>query len=280
MSEILGWRFPEAWVVGLILLVALITALRHRRVMVHFLATLGNHAGSGLIGSALLIIYVFNRVIGSPKFWKAALGAAFSPAIPENLQGLPRTARLLPDFHRRAGPLDHPRPAQGTFLKPAAMFHIVLVEPEIPHNAGAAGRLALATGSTLHLVEPLGFSLDDKHVRRTGLDYWQDVKLRVWKSFGELLDASAGTGAAVLVSQHQGRRHALAGRVQTRRLPGVRPRNEGPAGGTSSALPATARCAFRWPPAAPAASTFPPPWRSCSMKPSANRIPPGKPRSP
>jgi len=62
------------------------------------------------------------------------------------------------------------------------MFHIVLVEPEIPHNAGAAGRLALATGSTLHLVEPLGFSLDDKHVKRTGLDYWKDVKLHVWPS--------------------------------------------------------------------------------------------------
>ena len=54
------------------------------------------------------------------------------------------------------------------------MFHIVLVEPEIPHNAGAAGRLALATDSTLHLVEPLGFSLEDKHVKRTGLDYWKD----------------------------------------------------------------------------------------------------------
>ena len=74
------------------------------------------------------------------------------------------------------------------------MFHIVLIEPEIPHNAGAAGRLALATDSTLHLVEPLGFSLEDKYVRRTGLDYWQDVKLRVWKSFDELqatADASA-----------------------------------------------------------------------------------------
>ncbi len=70
------------------------------------------------------------------------------------------------------------------------MFHIVLVEPEIPHNAGAAGRLALATGSMLHLIEPLGFSLDDKHVRRTGLDYWQDVKLRVWKSFDELQSAA------------------------------------------------------------------------------------------
>jgi tRNA (cytidine/uridine-2'-O-)-methyltransferase len=74
------------------------------------------------------------------------------------------------------------------------MFNIVLHEPEIPHNAGAAGRLALATDSTLHLVEPLGFSLDDKHVRRTGLDYWQDVKLHVWKNIEEL-QAAAGDGA-------------------------------------------------------------------------------------
>lgn len=70
------------------------------------------------------------------------------------------------------------------------MFHLVLVEPEIPHNAGAAGRLALATDSTLHLVEPLGFSLEDKYVRRTGLDYWQSVKLHVWKSFEEIRAAA------------------------------------------------------------------------------------------
>jgi tRNA (cytidine/uridine-2'-O-)-methyltransferase len=76
------------------------------------------------------------------------------------------------------------------------MFNIVLVEPEIPHNAGAAGRLALATGSTLHLIEPLGFSLDDKHVRRTGLDYWQDVKLHVWKSLDDLLASAAETDAS------------------------------------------------------------------------------------
>lgn len=69
-------------------------------------------------------------------------------------------------------------------------FHIVLVEPEIPHNAGAAGRLALATGSRLHLVKPLGFSLDDKHVRRTGLDYWKDVDLVVWDGFAELVRAA------------------------------------------------------------------------------------------
>ena len=71
------------------------------------------------------------------------------------------------------------------------MFHIVLVEPEIPHNAGAAGRLALATDSTLHLIEPLGFSLDDKHVKRTGLDYWKDVKLETWSSLEELRKQAA-----------------------------------------------------------------------------------------
>src|SRR5688572_19829038 len=70
------------------------------------------------------------------------------------------------------------------------MFNVVLYEPEIPHNAGAAGRLALATDSTLHLIEPLGFSLDDKHVRRTGLDYWHEVKLKVWKSIGALQQAA------------------------------------------------------------------------------------------
>jgi tRNA (cytidine/uridine-2'-O-)-methyltransferase len=71
------------------------------------------------------------------------------------------------------------------------MLNIVMIEPEIPHNAGAAGRLALATGAQLHLVKPLGFSLDDKHVRRTGLDYWKDVDLKVWDGFEELLAAAA-----------------------------------------------------------------------------------------
>lgn len=84
------------------------------------------------------------------------------------------------------------------------MFHIVLVEPEIPHNAGAAGRLALATDSTLHLVEPLGFSLEDKHVRRTGLDYWQDVKLQVWPSLAALQQAAdSGAGFWYLSTKAQ-----------------------------------------------------------------------------
>lgn len=83
VSGILGWKFPEVWVVGTILLVVLITILRHRRVMMHFFSTLGNHAGSGLIGAALLILYVFNKLFGSSKFWRASLGAAFSPEVPK-----------------------------------------------------------------------------------------------------------------------------------------------------------------------------------------------------
>lgn len=71
------------------------------------------------------------------------------------------------------------------------MFHIVLFHPEIPHNTGAAGRLAVATNSQLHLIKPLGFSLDEKHVRRTGLDYWQHVNLHLWSSLDELESAAA-----------------------------------------------------------------------------------------
>ena len=66
------------------------------------------------------------------------------------------------------------------------MLNVVLVEPEIPPNTGNIGRLCLATGSHLHLVEPLGFSVDDKALRRAGLDYWKDVQVTIWRSFEEL----------------------------------------------------------------------------------------------
>jgi tRNA (cytidine/uridine-2'-O-)-methyltransferase len=66
------------------------------------------------------------------------------------------------------------------------MFHIVLIEPEIPPNTGNIGRLCLATQSTLHLVKPLGFSLEDRKLKRAGLDYWDEVDVRTWNSFGEL----------------------------------------------------------------------------------------------
>ena len=81
ISGFLHLKFPEGWVVGVVLLAALVATLRHRRVMVHFVSTLGNHAGAGLIGAALLILYVFNKLFGSSKFWKASLGATVSPEV-------------------------------------------------------------------------------------------------------------------------------------------------------------------------------------------------------
>ena len=60
------------------------------------------------------------------------------------------------------------------------MIHVVLVHPEIHWNTGNAGRTCLAAGATLHVIEPLGFSLDERQVKRAGLDYWEHVNLRVW----------------------------------------------------------------------------------------------------
>jgi len=59
-------------------------------------------------------------------------------------------------------------------------MHVVLVQPEIHWNTGNAGRTCLAAGAALHLIEPLGFSLDERQVKRAGLDYWEHVDLRVW----------------------------------------------------------------------------------------------------
>ena len=67
------------------------------------------------------------------------------------------------------------------------MFHIVLVEPEIPPNTGNVIRLAANTGCTLHLIEPLGFSMDDKHMRRAGLDYHEYADLRRHADWGTFL---------------------------------------------------------------------------------------------
>jgi len=68
-------------------------------------------------------------------------------------------------------------------------FHIVLIEPEIPPNTGNIARLCGATGSILHLVGKLGFAIDDKHLKRAGLDYWDAVDMRRWDSFAELQTA-------------------------------------------------------------------------------------------
>jgi tRNA (cytidine/uridine-2'-O-)-methyltransferase len=73
-------------------------------------------------------------------------------------------------------------------------IHVVLVHPEIHWNTGNAGRTCLATGATLHLVEPLGFSLDERQVRRAGLDYWEHVDLRVWPDWAAFEQALPGLG--------------------------------------------------------------------------------------
>ena len=70
------------------------------------------------------------------------------------------------------------------------MFNVVLVEPEIPPNTGNVGRLCLATRSTLHLVGPLGFSLNDRQLKRAGLDYWDEVDVQEWSSLDELQQAN------------------------------------------------------------------------------------------
>jgi tRNA (cytidine/uridine-2'-O-)-methyltransferase len=65
-------------------------------------------------------------------------------------------------------------------------MNVVLVEPEIPPNTGNVARLCAATGATLHLVGPLGFRLDDKALKRAGMDYWEHVTWKYWESFAAL----------------------------------------------------------------------------------------------
>lgn len=79
-------------------------------------------------------------------------------------------------------------------------LHIVLVEPEIHFNTGNVGRTCLATGAKLHLVKPLGFSLDDARVKRAGLDYWPAVNPVVWESFEAIEPALSKLGRPVFFS--------------------------------------------------------------------------------
>jgi tRNA (cytidine/uridine-2'-O-)-methyltransferase len=72
--------------------------------------------------------------------------------------------------------------------------NVVLIEPEIPQNTGSVGRLCMATGSALHLVKPLGFSIDAQALKRAGLDYWEHLQVRVHESTEDFF-ASLGPGA-------------------------------------------------------------------------------------
>ena len=61
--------------------------------------------------------------------------------------------------------------------------HVVLVEPQVPWNTGNIGRTCLGTGAFLHLIKPLGFSLENRELKRAGLDYWHKIKLSIWDDF-------------------------------------------------------------------------------------------------
>lgn len=71
-------------------------------------------------------------------------------------------------------------------------MNIVLLNPEIPYNTGNIGRSAVLTNTTLHLIKPLGFSLDEKQLRRAGLDYWHLVDLKIWESYEDFINGNPG----------------------------------------------------------------------------------------
>ena len=80
-------------------------------------------------------------------------------------------------------------------------LNIVLIEPEIPNNTGNIGRLALASGSNLHLVKPLGFEIDDTRLKRAGLDYWQHLNVTYYDNFEEFFSKNK-TANMVFLSSH------------------------------------------------------------------------------
>jgi tRNA (cytidine/uridine-2'-O-)-methyltransferase len=107
------------------------------------------------------------------------------------------------------------------------MLHVVLYEPEIPPNTGNIARLCVAAGARLHLIEPLGFSLDDKFLRRAGMDYWSRCDVRVWPAVERLQQESAAgrfwfltkkLGQAYWDSQFEDNDHLVFGR-ETKGLP-------------------------------------------------------------
>ncbi len=83
------------------------------------------------------------------------------------------------------------------------MLHIVLYHPEIPPNTGNVARLCAGTGVRLHLIEPLGFVIDDKHLKRAGLDYWPHVDWTVWPSLEAYL-AADGAGRRIVAASARG----------------------------------------------------------------------------
>jgi tRNA (cytidine/uridine-2'-O-)-methyltransferase len=85
-------------------------------------------------------------------------------------------------------------------------LNIVLIEPEIPNNTGNIGRLALASGSKLHLVKPFGFEIDDTRLKRAGLDYWQHLEIAYYDDIEDFFDKNKGANM-VFLSSHGTKTH-------------------------------------------------------------------------
>lgn len=85
-------------------------------------------------------------------------------------------------------------------------LNIVLIQPEIPNNTGNIGRLALATGSTLHLVKPLGFEIDDTRLKRAGLDYWQHLEVIYYDDIDSFLEINKNADL-IFLSSHGAKAH-------------------------------------------------------------------------
>ncbi len=84
------------------------------------------------------------------------------------------------------------------------MIEVVLYEPEIPQNTGSVARLCAATKTPLHLVKPLGFSLEDRYLKRAGLDYWPYVNLTVWEDFAAFRAARPGSRLVAATAGNRG----------------------------------------------------------------------------
>ena len=84
-----------------------------------------------------------------------------------------------------------------------AKLNIVLYEPEIPANTGNIGRTCVATGTRLHLIEPLGFRLNEKQIKRAGMDYWKDLDVTTYVNYQEFLEKNPGAKIYIEVSYEE-----------------------------------------------------------------------------
>ena len=135
-------------------------------------------------------------------------------------------------------------PAHGLVLwKVFYPMHVVLLEPEIPPNTGNVARLCAATRSSLHLIEPFGFKLDDAQLKRAGMDYWQHVEWHRWPNWAAFRK-TVSRWRAPLVCGIQRAAALHGGQLRAGRLSGLWPGDRRPAQEASCRSTTTAGCAF------------------------------------